>query len=115
MSIRLIKLLSVSVATALALSGQAGAANRDATNSVVVKYGDLNLGTKTGVATLHSRLNRAAQQVCGPVDIRQLGLRERFDQCVADAVSEAVRTVGNSNLSLYHRYGKRADLVASNQ
>jgi hypothetical protein len=48
------------------------------------------------------------------VDIRQLRAREQFDQCVADAVSEAVRTVGNSNLSLYHRYGRRAEIVASN-
>ncbi len=114
MSSRLIKLLSVSIAASLALSGQAGATTRETTSSVVVKYGDLDLGTKAGVATLHSRLHRAAQQVCGPVDIRQLDQREQFDQCVTDAVSAAVRTVGNSNLSLYHRYGRRAEIVASN-
>ena len=114
MSIRLIKLLPVAAAAALAWSAPAGAASRDTTSSVVVKYGDLDLGTKSGVATLHARLNHAAQQVCGSVDTRQLDLREQFDHCVADAVSEAVRTVGNSNLSLYHRCGRRAEIVASN-
>jgi UrcA family protein len=112
MTIRLIKLLPL--AAALAVTGLAQASTRDTPPTVTVKFGDLDLGTKSGVAALHSRLNRAARQVCSPLDSRVLGLREQFDQCVTDAVTDAVRTVGNPNLSLYHRYGKRADIVASN-
>src|SRR4051812_45250695 len=117
MSKQLIKLLPVAAAlaaTGLGLSAPASASTRDTPPSVVVKYGDLDLGSKNGVAALHSRLNRAAKQVCSPLDSRVLGLREQFDQCVTDAVTDAVRTVGNPNLSLYHRYGKLADIVASN-
>jgi UrcA family protein len=117
MSKRLIKLLPLAAALSfggLAFSGLASASTRDDPRTVVVKYGDLDLSTRNGVAALHSRLNRAAKQVCSPLDSRVLGLREQFDQCVADAVGNAVKTVGNPNLSLYHRYGKRADIVASN-
>jgi len=116
MSKRLIKLLpAAALAASLVISANAGASTRDTPPTVVVKYGDLDLGSKSGVAALHSRLNRAAKQVCSPLDSRVLGLREKFDQCVADAVTDAVRTVANPNLSLYHRYGKHADIVASNQ
>ena len=117
MSKRLIKLLPLAAAlaaTGLAFSGQASATTRDTPRSVIVKYGDLDLGTKNGVAALHSRLDRAARQVCSPLDSRVLGLREKFDECVSGAVADAVRTVANPNLSLYHRYGKHADIVASN-
>jgi UrcA family protein len=112
MSKRLIKLLPL--AAALVCSGLASASTRDNPRSVVVKYGDLDLSTRHGVASLHSRLNRAAKQVCSPLDSRVLGLREQYDQCVTDAVAQAVNTVGNPNLSLYHRYGRHADIVASN-
>jgi UrcA family protein len=115
MTIRLIKLLpAAALATGLVFSDQAAASTRDTPPSVTVKFGDLDLGTKNGVAALHSRLNRAARQVCSPLDSRVLGLREKFDECVTDAVTDAVRTVANPNLTLYHRYGKRADIVASN-
>jgi UrcA family protein len=117
MSKRLIKLLPLAAALSfggLAFSGLASAHTNDNPPSVVVKYGDLDLSTPNGVAALHSRLNRAAKQVCSPFESRVLGLRERYDQCIADAVADAVNTVGNTNLSLYHRYGKRADIVASN-
>jgi UrcA family protein len=112
--IKLLPLAAAMAATGLGFSAPASASTRDTPPTVVVKYGDLDLGSKNGVAALHSRLNRAAKQVCSPLDSRVLGLRERFDQCVTDAVTDAVRTVGNPNLSLYHRYGKHADIVAAN-
>ena len=115
-SIKLLSLAAAIAATAtgLGFSAPASASTRDTPRTVIVKYGDLDLASKNGVAALHSRLNRAARQVCSPLDSRVLGLREQFDQCVTDAVTDAVRTVGNPNLSLYHRYGKHADIVASN-
>ena len=64
--------------------------------SVVVKYGDLNLNTKTGVATpACAHLRNAAKQVCSPLDSRVLGLREQYEQCVSDAVTQSVAAVGN--------------------
>jgi UrcA family protein len=63
MTMRLIKLLPLDAALSfggLAFSGLASARTSDNPPSVVVKYGDLDLSTKDGVAALHSRLSRAA-------------------------------------------------------
>ena len=112
MSNRFIKLLPL--AAALAFSGYAGASTTDIElPSVVVKYGDLDLSTKSGVTSLHSRLRSAARQVCSELDSRVLGLREEYERCVKDAITQSVAKVGNRNLSQFHRYGGRA-LVASN-
>jgi UrcA family protein len=117
MSRRFSKLLPVSAALALAALAFNGAAQASAPKefeSVIVKYDDASLNTKAGVASLHARLRTAAQQVCSPLDSRVLGLREQYERCVSDAMSQSVDTVANSNLKRYHLYGKRAELIASN-
>ena len=115
MSKRLIKLLPL--AAALALSGYAGATTpKDSSKdfpSVVVKYGDLDLASEAGVKSLHARLRNAAEQVCSPLDSRVLGLREQYERCVADAITQSVAAVGNPSLIQYHRYGARFGVVAS--
>ena len=95
-----IKLL-VSVA-ALSIAGIAGASNRVSSDvpSVVVKYGDLNLASAQGVATLHSRLRIAAKSVCAPLNSRILGLREGFDACVSDAIARGIADVGEKSVVL---------------
>jgi len=115
MSKRFTQLLTV--AAALALTGVAGATARNEGDvpTTIVKYGDLALNTKAGVARLHARLRAAAELVCSGIDSRVLGLREQYDTCVADAVRESVAAVGNANLSEYHRYGRKAALLASNR
>jgi len=112
MSKGLVKLLPVAVC--LALSGVAAASTPKDLPSVVVKYGDLNLDSKAGVASLHARLKTAAKSVCSPLDSRVLGLRDHYERCVTDAVSQSVASVGNSSLSQFHRYGGRFGFVASN-
>ena len=112
MSKRLTQLLPV--AAALAVCGLAQASTPKDLPSVVVKYDGLSLNTRTGVARLHARLRNAAERVCSPLNSRVLGLREQFERCVSDAVADSVAAVGNANLSRFHRYGKRAELVASN-
>jgi UrcA family protein len=107
MSIRIIKLLPL--AAALTLSSVASASSIGELPSVVVRYGDLNLSTKGGVASLHSRLRHAAKQVCEPLDSRVLDLREQYADCVSDAVRRSVAKVNNSNLTRFHRYGKHVD------
>jgi len=111
MSKRFIKLLPL--AAALAISGYASASASNPLPSVVVKYGDLDLNTRAGVKRLHSRLRTAAQQVCSELNSRVLGLREEYDRCVKDAITQSVASVGNQNLSQFHRYGGRSGLVAS--
>jgi UrcA family protein len=77
---------------ALALAGVASAGTRD-TNSVVVRYGDLNLNSQAGVASLHKRILNAARSVCSPLETRVLGLRDVYDDCVAEALNNGVAAV----------------------
>src|SRR5687767_8978130 len=93
--------------TALALAGAATAAQRNV-DGVVVRYGDLDLNSQTGVARLHKRIRNAAESVCSPLDTRILGLRDSYDNCVNEAVRNGVAAVANANLSNFHaNKGKR--------
>ncbi|HEU4780760.1 MAG TPA: UrcA family protein [Steroidobacteraceae bacterium] len=98
---------------ALALSSVAAAGSRDA-SSVVVRYGDLNLESRAGVAGLHKRLSNAAQSVCGNLNSRILGLNDAYDRCVQEALANSVSAVGNSNLTNFHASKGRGTVVASN-
>ena len=97
---------------ALALSGLATAGARD-TNTVVVKYGDLNLDSQVGIASLHKRIRNAAESVCSPLETRILGLRQAYESCVDDAVSSGVAAVGNANLTAFHAVKGSNVVVAS--
>jgi UrcA family protein len=112
MTSRFIKLLPV--AAAFALGGLAHASTVREFPSVVVKYGDLNLDRVDDVATLHARLRKAALQVCAQLDSRVLGLREQYETCVSGAVTQSVAKVDNPRLTSFHRFGRKAAAVASN-
>jgi UrcA family protein len=112
MTSRFVKLLPV--AAALALSGIAQAGTVRELPSVVVRYGDLNLDRVDDVATLHARLRKAALQVCSQLDSRVLGLREQYETCVSGAVTQSVAKVDNARLTSFHRFGRKAAAVASN-
>lgn len=109
---RIAKLLPL--AAALAIASTAGASIRNDTPSLVVKYDARALKTREGVVSLHARIRNAAQAVCSPLASRVLGLREQYQACVNDAITQSVAAINNPNLSLYHRYGAKAQLVASN-
>jgi UrcA family protein len=91
------KLLIVAAA-AFALGGVATAGTGDDTNSVVVRYGDLNLESAAGIKSLHKRIRNAAQSVCSQLNTRILGLRDDYKQCVDKAVADGIAAVGNANL-----------------
>jgi UrcA family protein len=99
---------------ALALSGMATASSRDHFNSVVVRYGDLDLNSAEGPARLHRRIRNAAESVCGGLESTTIGLNVRFRQCVADTIADAVEKVGNDNLTILHASKKKDAVVASN-
>ena len=98
---------------ALTISGIAAAGSPD-TRSVVVRYGDLNLNSQSGVASLHKRIRNAAETVCSELNTRVLGLRDLYDQCVSEAVSSGVTQVANPNLSNFHRSKGKSAVLASN-
>ena len=98
---------------ALAASGIACAATRDAPG-VVVRFGDLNLNSQTGIASLHKRIRNAAESVCSSLETRILGLREPYDVCVKEALSNGVAAVANPNLSNFHASKGKGAVIASN-
>ena len=103
-------LLSVA---ALAISGIAAAGSPDG-HSVVVRYGDLNLNSQAGVASLHKRIRNAAESVCSELNNHVLVLRDMYKQCVSEAVSSGVTQVANPNLSNFHRSKGKSAVLASN-
>ena len=80
---------------ALALSSLATAGPRDS-NNVTVKFGDLNLNSQAGIASLHKRIRNAAESVCGQLETPILSLRSAYSECVAQAVTEGVAAVGRN-------------------
>ena len=112
-----IKLLAAVVAvTVSGLASATAPANMNSdVPSVIVKYNEANLVTASGIKDLHGRLRYAAQNVCAVLDSRVLGLREQFDQCVRDAVSQSVATVANDNLTNYHRTRALPRALAANR
>lgn len=99
---------------ALALSGLATAASRDV-NAVTVQYGDLNLNSQAGIASLHKRIQNAAESVCSSLETRILGLRAAYNSCVEQAVEEGVQSVGNANLTAFHAVKGKTVVMASNR
>jgi UrcA family protein len=97
---------------ALALSSVA-TAGTTVDNSVVVKYGDLNLNSQAGIARLHKRISNAAESVCDQLEIRTLDLRGAYDKCVDVAVANGVAAVDNASLSQFHASKGKHTVVAS--
>ncbi|WP_066527312.1 UrcA family protein [Erythrobacter sp. CCH5-A1] len=57
--------------------------------SVVVPYGDLDLTKEAGRKALDARLARAANKVCGPVNVRDLARLSARRACIAEARASA--------------------------
>jgi len=111
MSKRLFKLLPLAAALAMSSLATAGTTKLP---SVVVRYGDLNLDSRAGIRTLHTRLSAAARKVCSPADGGALADTHVFERCVTDALARGVSDVDNPNLTQYHRSGRVDARVASN-
>ena len=97
---------------ALALSAVAAAGTR-ADTRIVVKYGDLNLKSEAGVASLHQRIRNAARSVCSQHETRILGLRDQYVACVEDAMSSSIAAVDNTRLTRFHLSHGRTEVLAA--
>jgi UrcA family protein len=100
-----LRVLALLVVPALLIAEPALAVTRvDEAPSVTVRYHDLNLSSSEGIATLYGRIHAAAIDVCKPVEdsqITNLALLREWNECVAHAVSDAVRRIHNERLSAY--------------
>jgi len=77
----------------------------DEAPSETVRYHDLNLNSREGVAGLYRRIQGAAADVCQPVEGSRFVNRlfwTGWNDCVSHAVANAVKAVNNDNLSAYH-------------
>jgi UrcA family protein len=107
-SIKFLFAIAALSATGIATAGP------QSVSSVTVRYGDLNLNSQAGVASLHQRIRNAAETVCSPLESRVLGLRDAFDLCVTDAVKQGVAAVGNANLTQFQASKGKGVVIASN-
>lgn len=101
-------LACVLASLAVAASAPALAAGKPITQSMVVRFYDLNLALPDDVSELYTRINRAARRVCQGNPIHSFTERADFERCREVAVGEAVRKVGNQQLIALHdtRQGK---------
>lgn len=79
-----------------AFEGETVETTAPAPQETTVAYGDLDLASPKGQATLAYRIERAARQVCGATDLRRAGslaLATRNSACVEQAVDAATRQV----------------------
>lgn len=90
----------------LALAAAAGLLGAGATlaadRSTTIRYGDLNLATITGAATLYQRIQGAARFVCGEQG-RSLVEQRDWRDCYHAAINDAVATVNSPTLTAVHR------------
>lgn len=66
---------------------------------VVVRYGDLDLNSRTGAETLYGRIQQAAAQVCRPSDSAGLVMHAGFLRCQNELVARTVASVPSPQLA----------------
>ena len=81
--------------------------------SVLVKYGDLNIGSRAGAQVLLRRIEVAANTACGgEPDIRQLSQLASFEACRRSAVARALVGVDSPMLTAMAHDGSPAGFAA---
>jgi UrcA family protein len=71
--------------------------------SVKVRFADLDLTHRQGVAVLYDRITYAAKTVCRPFEGRDLKSAATTQHCIRAAISTAVATVNWPALTAYHQ------------
>lgn len=90
-------------ATLLASMVAVAAANTlDAPAQRTVKFNDLNLATSSGVARLYARISSAAKEVCEPEGVWNVAALLARQECVQQAIEQAVDDVNDPMLKSYH-------------
>jgi UrcA family protein len=96
------KITLVLAASILSLASFAAQATTPAgAGSVEIKYSDLDLNRKAGVATLYQRIQGAAKQVCAAHDGRRITEQRAHAACLDNAVLTAVARINRPMLSEY--------------
>jgi len=95
--------LCVSAASVQAGNGSPSHDTAFETRSITVRYADLDLDSADDLDALNSRIERAARQVCGRADGRNLAMVAQWRACRSEALDTAISRVDNAQLSKLHR------------
>ena len=103
-------LIAAAILTALISSFSAVCSAADATDvpTTIVKYGDLDVATSQGAATLYNRIRFASEGLCSPLnDHGDFRAAFRWQKCVKQAIAGAVAKVNQPALSAVYatKYG----------
>jgi UrcA family protein len=82
---------------AASFAGVAAAGNPELLQ-ITVPYGDLNVSTAQGAATLYNRIRIAAQGVCWPLDHGDVSSKRQTAACAHKAIVEAVTSINQPAL-----------------
>ena len=89
-----------------AASAVAGQAEHDMfrqQRSTVVIYAEREMTTTRDLAALYARIDRAAREVCGRIDGRDLARRADWRNCHAAALDAAIADVNDARLTRLHK------------
>ena len=97
---RLPRILAATIFAALTFSIATASFASDSTDALQgkVKYGDLNVSSTSGAATLYNRIRAAAENVCHPFNNRDFASQKLLAACVHKAMSDAVNEVNQPAL-----------------
>lgn len=98
--------VAAGIAALMVLGAAAVPASAAPPGDVTVKFGDLDLNTARGAATLYSRIKTAAEQACPGADSLFVPRHLAALRCENAAVADAVATVSNPKLAAL--YAERA-------
>lgn len=85
-------------ALALSFGALSNASDSPEAREVTVQYGDLNVSTSHGAATLYGRIRTAAEGVCSPLSHGDLSSKMHRDACVTQSIAAAVSKVNQGAL-----------------
>ncbi|WP_157994314.1 UrcA family protein [Peristeroidobacter agariperforans] len=101
---------AVSLTLAAALVGPFAVAHADrvgqleGTPKIVVNYEDVDISNSQGLATLYSRIQYAAMDICDYDRLhKELSRQRRPEACYRAAVDDAIKQVNQPVLTAYHR------------
>jgi UrcA family protein len=105
--------LCLAAAATLSCAAPVVAQTSDAVPRVLVKYGDLNIGSPAGAQALLERIEAAANTACGGApDIRQLNQLASFEACRRSAVAGAVAAIDSPMLTATAHGGSPGSFAA---
>jgi UrcA family protein len=93
--------LALALSSALAVAGEAS--GHATLRQQTVRFGELNVHTAQGVATLYRRIASAAEEVCAPASLPGSRIvSPDHKHCVARAVAEAIAKIDRVELNAYY-------------